>query len=147
MHADEYFAVFRRPSDALMAAARIQLGLAKHEWSAGALRLRIGLHTGRPTVADAAYVGIVVHTLARVCSAGHGGQILLSSATHAALAGAAVAGLRYRALGMYRLAGLQDPELLYQVEGEGLIPDFPKLRVKPFLPRPAIGRVASLSTA
>jgi len=95
------------------------------------LRVRIGLHTGRPTIADAAYAGVVLHMVARVCSAGHGGQILLSSAAQKALASATTLDLTFRALGHYRLAGVPDPEALFQVEGPDLIATFPRLRVRP----------------
>ncbi|HEX3630405.1 MAG TPA: adenylate/guanylate cyclase domain-containing protein [Candidatus Dormibacteraeota bacterium] len=133
---DEYFAVFRRVPDALMAAANVQRGILKHAWPPGqTVRVRIGLHTGKPTIADAAYVGIEVHTVARVCSAGHGGQVLLSSATHAALAEAMPAGMTARELGRYRLAGLPEPEMLYQLEALGLATEFPKLRSKTALTR------------
>jgi class 3 adenylate cyclase len=129
---DEYFAVFRRAPDALRAAVNVQLDIPKQVWPPGhPVRVRIGLHTGRPTIADAAYVGIEVHTVARVCSAGHGGQVLVSSATHGALVGASLDGMSYRDLGRYRLAGLAEPEALYQVEGPGLLAAFPKLRAKP----------------
>jgi class 3 adenylate cyclase len=77
--ADELFAVFKRPSGALAAALAIQRRAGSRSWPAGAnVRLRIGIHTGRPTLTDGGYVGLAVHTAARICSAGHGGQILLS---------------------------------------------------------------------
>lgn len=128
---DEYFAVFRRPADAVRGAIRAQLAIARHGWPGGEqVRVRIGLHTGRPTIADAAYVGITVHTVARVCSAGHGGQVLLSSATYAAVSEAVVNDLSYRELGRYQLAGLAQPEALYQLVADGLLTDFPRLRAR-----------------
>jgi class 3 adenylate cyclase len=128
---DEYLAVFRRAADAVTAAATIQRRLNSSELAEGLpLRVRIGLHTGQPTVADAAYVGIVLHTVARVCSAGHGGQILLSSASAQVLKDAPLPEFTYRALGRYALAGLPRAEPLFQLQASGLLDDFPKLRVR-----------------
>jgi class 3 adenylate cyclase len=128
---DEYFAVFRRPADAVRGAIRAQLAIARHAWPAGAnVKVRMGLHTGRPTIADAAYVGITVHTVARVCSAGHGGQVLLSSSTYAAVSSPPSDDLAYRELGRYRLAGLAQPEPLYQLIATGLTSEFPRLRAR-----------------
>jgi class 3 adenylate cyclase len=127
--ADEYFAAFARPARALSAAIAIQLALARKTWpDCDAVRVRIGLHFGRSTVSDSGYVGIAVHTAARVCDAGHGGQILLSSAMAEALGDQAA--VSFRALGRYRLDGLADPEELSQVLAEGLVASFPRLRAK-----------------
>ena len=135
--ADEYFAVFERPPDALQAALAIQRRVAGRPWPDDvAVRLRIGLHHGKPTLTDTGYVGIAVHTTARVCSAGHGGQILASRAAHEILTevepGAPRTSrrprVRYRPLGVYLLHGMRRPESLYQVEASGLEQTFPPLR-------------------
>jgi class 3 adenylate cyclase len=79
VRADESFAAFKRPEAAIESAVAIQLDLGqrsstrKHD-----VRLRIGLHSGRPTVSEGNYIGIAVHTAARICSAAHGGQIVVS---------------------------------------------------------------------
>jgi class 3 adenylate cyclase len=128
---DEFFAVFRRALDGLNAAIAIQRALARQASPAGVeVRARIGLHTGQATIADSQYVGIGVHTVARVCSAGHGGQILLSTATRHAVADSAAVGVSFRELGPYELAGLPQAEVLFQVEADGLRARFPKLRAK-----------------
>ncbi len=140
---DEYFAVFRRPADAVTGAMRAQLAIARQAWSGGAqVKVRIGLHTGRPTIADAAYVGITVHTVARVCSAGHGGQVLLSSATRSALEAKPLGDFSYQELGRYQLAGLAQPEMLYQLLSNGLTTDFPRLRARPARSRIRAGAAA-----
>src|SRR3954471_8096076 len=127
--ADEFFAAFAQPSRALGTAIGIQLALARKSWpDCDEVRVRIGLHTGRSTLTDGGYVGIAVHTAARVCDAGHGGQILISAAT--ALALGAQAAVTFRALGRYRLDGLADPEELSQVVTAGLTQNFPKLRAR-----------------
>jgi class 3 adenylate cyclase len=127
--ADEFFAVFERPAAALEAAVRIQRRLHQRAWPDEVeVRLRIGIHSGRPTLTDAGYVGLAVHTAARVAYAGHGGQVLLSRAAREAIESAGITGVGFRSLGMHRLHGLPDPEPLFQAEAEGLATDFPPLR-------------------
>jgi class 3 adenylate cyclase len=142
--ADEFFAAFRRPAHALDAAVRIQRALQEREWPDGAeVSVRIGVHTGRTTLAETGYVGIAVHTASRVCSAGHGGQILLSTAAHAALdvvQMSRIAGISVRTLGRYSLAGLPEPEALFQVNATDLRVKFPKLRVAAVRGPAAAGR-------
>jgi len=129
--ADEFFAVFQQPARALAAALAIQRSLGKREWPEKlVVRVRIGLHTGQPTLGDAGYVGIAVNTAARVCFAAHGGQILVSSAARTALIEGLADGLALRALGRYMLAGLPEPDDLFQVEATGLIPKFPRPRAR-----------------
>ncbi|HEX9436554.1 MAG TPA: adenylate/guanylate cyclase domain-containing protein [Candidatus Limnocylindria bacterium] len=128
--ADEFFAVFEEATAALEAALAIQRELVKRRWPGGsAVRVRIGLHRGRPTLTETGYVGIAVHTGARVCSAGHGGQILLSSAAREALDGV-VPYVRLRSLGRFRLDGLPEAEPLYQAEVDDLPSAFPRPRVR-----------------
>ena len=118
--ADEYFAVFERPAAAIEAAVAIQRALGKRAWPDDLdVRVRVGIHSGRPTLTDVGYIGLAVHTTARVCSAAHGGQIVVSAATRAAVGTSAPAGLRFRSLGRHRLPGLPDAETLFQVAGEG----------------------------
>ena len=83
---DAFFVAFRRAKDAVAAAAHAQRALAAHEWPNGTeLRVRMGMHTGEPSVSEDGYLGLGVHRAARICSAGHGGQVLLSQATVALL--------------------------------------------------------------
>ena len=130
--ADELFAVFERAAAAIEAAVAIQRELGNRTWTDDLeVRIRVGIHGGRPTLTDAGYIGLAVHTTARVCSAAHGGQIVVSAATRAAVGASASTGIRFRDLGRHRLAGLPDAEALFQVQAQGL-------RVK--FPRPRIGR-------
>jgi len=127
--ADEFFAVFVRASSALEAALGIEHALRSRAWPEGVgVRVRAGIHSGRPTLTDAGYVGLAVHTVARICSAGHGGQILLSHAARDALGRSRPAGLRLRALGLHRFHGLREPVGVVQVHGPGLQGRFPPLR-------------------
>ena len=127
--ADEFFAVFREPLRALDAALEIQRSLRKRSWPDRAdVRVRIGMHTGRPTLTETGYVGIAVHTAARICSAGHGGQILLSSATRECLIDAPSTVAVFKSLGRHSLAGLHEREALFQVSVSDLPAKFPRLR-------------------
>ncbi len=127
--ADEFFAVFVRAADALEAALGIERGLRARTWPEGvSVRVRAGLHSGRPTLTDAGYVGIAVHATARICSAGHGGQILLSGAVRDALGRSRPTGLRMRALGSHRFHGLREVLAIFQVMGPDLPARFPPLR-------------------
>src|SRR5437867_10228073 len=79
---DSFFVAFRRPREAVDAAVAAQRALAAHGWPDGVeLRIRIGIHTGEASVAGDQYVGLAVHRAARICDAGHGGQILVSETT------------------------------------------------------------------
>ena len=127
--ADEFFAVFREPLRALDAALEIQRSLRQRTWPERAdVRVRIGMHTGRPTLTETGYVGIAVHTAARICSAGHGGQILLSSATRECLIEAPASVAAFKSLGRHSLAGLHEREALFQVSASDLPAKFPRLR-------------------
>ena len=129
--ADELFAVFEHAPAALAAALAIQRQAAAKTWpEQRAMRLRMGLHSGEPTLAEDGYVGLAVHTAARVCSAAHGGQILISTATRRLMeAGELIAaGIAIRELGRYQLQGLPAAETLFQVEVADLSAEFPPLR-------------------
>src|SRR6266581_7696817 len=79
---DAFFVVFARASDAVSAVVNMQRALARHDWPNGAaVALRIGLHTGEPSVGAEGYIGLDVHHAARIMSVGHGGQVLLSQTT------------------------------------------------------------------
>ena len=128
--ADEYFAVFERPAAAIDAAVAIQRALGKQAWPGDLdVRVRAGIHSGRPTLTDVGYIGLAVHTTARVCSAAHGGQIVVSRDTKTAVAPSAPAGVRFRSLGRHRLPGLPELEALFQVQAKGLRAKFPKPRI------------------
>ena len=76
---DGFFVAFARASDAVAAAVAAQRALAAQPWPDGlVLRVRMGIHTGAPIAVAQDYAGLDVHRAARICSAGHGGQALLS---------------------------------------------------------------------
>jgi predicted ATPase len=133
---DAFFVAFPTAPGALHAAGETLAGLAP-----GPIRVRIGIHTGTPHLAEEGYVGVDVHRAARIAAAGHGGQVLVSAAT-AALAGCD--GLRD--LGEHRLKDLAAPERIYQL-GEGEFPSLKSLH-QTNLPVPAtpfLGREKELT--
>jgi class 3 adenylate cyclase len=126
---DDVFAVFEQSSAALEAALAIQQAMDAGPWPGGiAVRLRIGLHRGRPALTDTGYVGLSVHAAARICFAAHGGQIIMSSAVRAALADSLPVGVSLTSLGEWRFRGLPEPFELFQVAAPDLPADFPPLR-------------------
>jgi class 3 adenylate cyclase len=126
---DDLFAVFERAPAALEAALAIQRAMNAGPWPEGIdVRVRIGVHSGRPTLTDTGYVGLSVHTAARICYAAHGGQIVVSSAVRSAVLDSLADGVGLKTLGAFRFQGLGEPEHLYQVEAAGLLADFPPLR-------------------
>ena len=74
------------------------------------------------------YIGLPVHAASRLCSAGHGGQILLSGQAADEAVGSRDDDVRLRSLGSHQLRGLPRPEEIFEVEADGLITDFPPLR-------------------
>jgi predicted ATPase/class 3 adenylate cyclase len=125
---DALFAVFVSPAAAVRAAADAQRALIAEPWPDDhPVRVRIGIHTGEGHLGGHDYVGIDVHRAARVASAGHGGQILLSDATRALVEQALPDGVSLQDLGTYRLKGLASPERIHQASVEGLPTRFPPL--------------------
>jgi class 3 adenylate cyclase len=124
------FAVFEQARAGLDAALAIQRKVRARAWPEGlTVRIRIGLHTGRPTLTDTGYMGLAVHTAARICFASHGGQILLSRAAREAVERSRPVGVRFIELGRYQLRGLPEQEALFQVEAAGLPTSFPPPRL------------------
>ena len=125
---DEFLIAFERTHDAVAAAAELQRLLAAHEWPDGAeVRVRAAVHTGEPIAAEDGYVGIDVQRVARICAAGHGGQVLLSRAAYEEAREADPA-WSFTDLGTVDIAGLAEPESVVQLHADGLTDDFPVLR-------------------
>ena len=121
---DEFFVVFEDAGQAVEAVSEAQRALAAHPWPEGVeMRVRMGLHTGEPTMRDGDYYGLDVHRAARIAQAGSGGQVLLSERTKNALE----ASHELADLGEHELAGLDEPERLFQLNIPGLPSRFPPL--------------------
>jgi hypothetical protein len=97
----------------------------------------MGLHTGEPGVEGGGYLGVDVHRAARICAAGHGGQILLSQTTRVLLADS----FEVMDLGSYSLPGLPAAERIFQLAPAGLRSKFPPLRVEISERRRILGRL------
>jgi class 3 adenylate cyclase len=125
---DAFFYSFTRAKDAVRAAVAGQRALAGHEWPGGAqVRVRIGLHTGEPTVREEGYVGLDVVRAARICSAGHGGQILISETTRALLGNDLPDRVSVRDLGEQHLKDVQH-EHVYELSLDESQAEFPPLK-------------------
>jgi DNA-binding NarL/FixJ family response regulator/class 3 adenylate cyclase len=128
---DSFFVAFARPRQAVEAAVAAQRSVAAETWPEGVdLRVRIGVHTGEATLAGDQYVGLAVHRAARICDAGHGGQILLSETTRSLLEDeeAEFGQFELRDLGPQVLKDFDRPVRIYQVAIEGFLGEFPPLR-------------------
>ncbi len=125
---DSFFVAFRTAKDALEAAVKAQRNLAGEPFLEGARpAVRMGVHTGEPSVAAERYVGLAVHRAARICSAAHGGQILLSGTTRDLVADELPPGASLRDLGEHKLKDFERPERVFQVVVDGQRVDFPPL--------------------
>jgi len=125
---DAFFFSFPRARDAVRAAVEGQRALSDHDWPRGAdVRVRMGLHTGEPTVGEEGYLGLDVVRAARICSAGHGGQILLSETTRALLGNDLPEAVSVHDLGEQHLKDIQH-EHVFELRLNEASQDFPPLK-------------------
>ena len=101
---DSFLLAFASARRAVDASVEIVAGLAP-----GPISVRIGIHTGTPTLTDDGYVGVDLHRVARIAAAGHGGQVLVSASTRELIDNDELVDL-----GEYRLRDLAHPERIYQ---------------------------------
>jgi predicted ATPase/class 3 adenylate cyclase len=126
---DSFLVMFREAPAALAAAAEAQLALSGATWPLDTgVRVRMGLHTGVATLGGDDYVGIDVHRAARIASAAHGGQVLLSEATRALAEADLPQGTTLRALGEHKLRDVARPEQLSQLVIDGVPSSFPPIQ-------------------
>ncbi|MFL5731782.1 MAG: ATP-binding protein [Chloroflexia bacterium] len=151
---DSRFAVFPRATDALAGAAALQEALYSEPWPVHApIRVRAALHTGEADLRDGDYYGTAVNRCARLRSAGHGGQTLLSRITFDLVCEALPPGVELRDLGEHSLKDLQRPEHVFELTVDGLPSDFPPLKTLDLLPNnlpaqrsPIVGRDKELAS-
>jgi len=118
---DAFFFVFRRAKDAAGAAVEVQRAHVNEPWPVGEeVRVRIGLHTGEPSLHEEGYVGLDVVRAARICTVGRGGQILLSETTRALLGSGLPDGVSVYPVGQRHLRGIDEPERVFEVSIEGI---------------------------
>ena len=119
---DAFFVAFSNATDATLAAVECQRALASNPWPADAeIRIRIGVHTGEARVVGSDYIGLAVHRAARICSAAHGGQVLISGATAELLESERLPDVGLRELGEHRLKDFPEPARLVEI----VIPELP----------------------
>ena len=147
---DSFFATFPDAASAVLAAVAAQRGLHAFAWAGDPIRARMGIHTADRTTDHEGYSEIA--RAARIMAAAHGGQVLLSDASHALVADKLPEGVHVRSLGAYRLKDIPQPERLHQLEIKRLPSAFPPLRAldvrRAHLPPEAttfIGRTEELS--
>jgi class 3 adenylate cyclase len=126
---DSFFFSFMRARDAVAAALDAQQRLGAAEWPERVdVKVRMGLHTGEPTLGDEGYLGLDVVRGARIAAAAHGGQILVSETTRALLPAELPDEASIVDLGEHKLKDLERPEHLFQVVAPGLGETFPAPR-------------------
>ncbi|MFI5291752.1 MAG: ATP-binding protein, partial [Candidatus Limnocylindrales bacterium] len=126
---DGLYFVFPTARGALLAAIAGQRRLAAHAWPDGSsVRVRMGIHTGEPTVGETGLVGLDVHRAARIGAVGHGGQVLVSQTTRDLAVGELDADIGFADLGEHQLKDLPGSQHLYQVVADGLAGRFADLR-------------------
>ena len=126
---DAFFAAFASPSACVAGAIEMQRAFVSYLWPAGGtVRVRMGIHSGEASETAVGLVGLDVHRAARIASAAHGGQIVVSATTAALLRDSLPAGTSLRDLGLHRLKDLGRPEQIFQLEADGLPAAFPPLR-------------------
>lgn len=130
---DALFVGFSDPASAILGAVDGQLALAKATWPADAqVRVRMGIHAGEVTIdGDEDYVGLAVHKAARISSAAHGGQVLVSEETTNLAQERMPQGISLRPIGRFRLKDFPQPQNLYQLTHPDLDQDFPAPRTSP----------------
>jgi class 3 adenylate cyclase len=150
---DAFCCAFLTAPDALEAALDAQRLLLKEQWAESTpLRVRIALHMGAAEEREGDYFGPPVNRVARLLSAAHGGQVLLTAATHEMVRDQLPAGLSVADLGEHRLKDLFRPERVFQLVSPDLPSEFPPLRTLdayrnnlPLQPTPLVGREKEVS--
>lgn len=126
---DSRFLVFQRAAEGVSAAADIQRGLAKVDWPTSApVLVRIAVHTGAAELHSGDYYGTAVNRAARLRALAHGGQTVVSAATHELIKGSVPAGVGIRDLGLHGLKDLSVPEHVFQIDIDGLPDTFAPLK-------------------
>lgn len=152
---DAFYVAFVVALDALNAAIAAQRALANMSWPVEIrpLRVRMAIHTGAAEQRNNDYFGQTLNRVARILSAGHGGQILLSGATQRLLSDALAQEITLRDLGEHKLKDIQRSEQLFQVVAVDLPFEFPPLKTLDAHPNnlpaqmtPFVGREQALQT-
>ena len=126
---DSRFIVFQSAKNGVQGAAEMQRRLARVEWpTPRPLRVRASLHSGPAELELGDYYGSAVNRAARLRAIAHGGQTLLSGATHDLVQDHLADALGVKDMGWHRLKDLTRPEHVFQLDVDGLNDDFPPLK-------------------
>ena len=126
---DALFFAFGDARSAIRAAIEGQRRLAGHIWPRSAtVRVRMGIHSGEGRLLSGEYVGLDIHRTARIVTAGHGGQVVVSDAARGLAEGHLPPTAGFRDLGEHRLKDIDRSEHLFQIVADGLATEFPPLR-------------------
>lgn len=136
---DAFCVAFPLATEAVAAATDAQLVLGAEDWlRAGAgfpgLAVRMGVHCGPAHAVDDDYIGRTLNRAARIMSAGHGGQILLSNVVRTLTDGELPPGCAAKDLGVHALRDLAEPEKMFQLVHPKLRHEFPELNTLESLP-------------
>jgi predicted ATPase len=150
---DAFCCAYTTATEALNAALEVQQMLFDEDWQVtDPLRVRMALHTGAAEERDGDYFGPPVNRVARLLSAGHGGQVLLSLPTQELVRDQLPAGTSLMDLGEVRLKDLFRPERVFQLVSLDLPSEFPPLRTLeayrnnlPLQPTALVGREKEVS--
>jgi class 3 adenylate cyclase len=133
---DAFCAAFATAPEALEAALAVQQNLHRIEAGVGAdlIKVRMALHTGAADLRNEDYFGQPLNRVARLLTAGHGGQVLLSQSTQVLVRDRLPKHASLTDMGEHRLKDLQSPEQVFQLCHPELPTDFPALRTLDHLP-------------
>lgn len=137
---DSFFIVFPLPVQAIRTAVLVQQTFLTEDWAIEiGLKVRMGIHTGEGLATETGFTGLEVHRASRICQAGYGGQVLLSSNTFQALKDITLpVGGSIKALGSFQLKDFDDPESLHQLIIPDAQADFPPLKLLSTKPKIAV---------
>ncbi|MEY3368405.1 MAG: hypothetical protein RI973_1560 [Bacteroidota bacterium] len=143
---DGFFIVFDRPEQAVAAAVAIQKNFAAKKWACDVgLKVRIGLHYGQALSTKSGLTGLEVHRASRICSIGHGGQILLSRKVRDKVRNSLPAEVTLREIGKVQLKDFEQSDSIWQLDVAGLESSFPPLRLAMNKPSVAVMPFVNLS--
>ena len=111
---DSFCAAFSTGSAALQAALEAQIAVQKTPWQTpDGIKVRMALHVGEVEERSEDYFGSTVNRVARLLSAGHGSQVLLSAAVREIARGVMPEAATLHSLGTYRLKDLSGRQEIF----------------------------------
>ena len=123
--------MFEYLDNAISSAISIKRKVAEHPWVRDSeVKIRIGIHTGEAVLTASGYVGIDIHLAARIMSAGHGGQILLSETSSRLAKNRSGNNFVIAHLGKFHLKDIPDPQNIYQLNAGNTHELFPPLKAE-----------------